>query len=352
MVYLLVLNELKSYFLSQNPEIRDGEKQPSHLNRLIAAFKNAMVEAYLTFLHSTLPLLINLNLLLQRRDPIIHLMYNALFDTSVVLLSRFMSPEIVSQYKNNMLDKEAIKAPTEDLLNYLTTDKLFVGFLARSKVNEMLSDGTISDKEKRNFFDACLCFHKTGFLYALNNFPLKNDLLKHVRVFNFLNQKCSFESIRFLLEQDLKYYISFSPLQLVQLEEEFILLQSITLEDFSEAALSEASIRVDGDGQTVTYRIEVLWYYLYMMKVAGTNRSKFENLFKMAKVVLAIVHSNADEESMFSHIRKNLTPQRASLNLDGTLSSIVSFQLNRPQGESCYMYKPSSNVIEKAKKAT
>ena len=50
-----------------------------------------------------------------------------------------------------------------------------------------------------------------------------------------------------------------------------------------------------------------------MTKVAGTNRSKFENLFNMDKVVLVIVHSNAEEESVFTHIRKNLTPQRASL---------------------------------------
>ena len=148
----------------------------------------------------------------------------------------------------------------------------------------------------------------------------------------------------------MEHYISFSLLLLVELEE-FILLQSIAVEVFSEAALSEASTRVDGDGQTVTYRIDVLWYYLYMMKVAGTNRSKFENLFNMDKVVVVIIHSNAEEESVFSHIRKNLTPQRASLNLDGTLSSIISFQLSRPQSEPCYMYKPSSNVIKKDKKA-
>ena len=104
----------------QNPKIRDGEKQPSCLNRLIAAFKNAMVEAYLTYLHSTLPLLINLNLLLQRSDPAIHLMYYAVFDVSVVLLSCFMLPEIVTQFKNNMLGEEAI----EDPLNYLTTNYL------------------------------------------------------------------------------------------------------------------------------------------------------------------------------------------------------------------------------------
>ena len=39
------------------------------------------------------------------------------------------------------------------------------------------------------------------------------------------------------------------------------------------------------------------------MKILGTLKSKFENLFKLAKVVLCIIHSNAEEESLFSHIK-------------------------------------------------
>ena len=89
-----------------------------------------------------------------------------------------------------------------------------------------------------------------------------------------------------------------------------------------------------------------------MMKIPGTNKSKFENLFKLAKMVLSAVHSNAEEESLFSRVRKNLTSQRASLQLDGTLSSIISFQLNRPQGQPCYKYESFPKAIEKAKKVT
>ena len=65
------------------------------------------------------------------------------------------------------------------------------------------------------------------------------------------------------------------------------------------------------------------------MKIPGTSKSKFENLFKLAMVVLCIVYSNAEEESLLSRVKKNLPPQRASLTLDGLLSSIMSFQLNR-----------------------
>ena len=56
---------------------------------------------------------------------------------------------------------------------------------------------------------------------------------------------------------------------------------------------------VDDEGEGVTYEI----------KIPGTSKRKFENLFKLARLVLCIVHSNAEEESLFSPVRKNLMPQ-------------------------------------------
>ena len=55
-----------------------------------------MQKVYLNYLHGALPKFITLNLLLQQSDLIIHFMYDALFDTLVILLSRFMSPQIVN----------------------------------------------------------------------------------------------------------------------------------------------------------------------------------------------------------------------------------------------------------------
>ena len=138
---------LKSYFLSQNPEMKDGEQKLTRLNRLINSFANEMQEIYLNFLHGALPTLINLNLLLQRSDPIIDLMYDAVFDTSVTLLSRFISPDIVTQYKNHKLSNEDIRIIVEDPDYYLPTNTLFVGFLARTLANKLLHDGTISENE-------------------------------------------------------------------------------------------------------------------------------------------------------------------------------------------------------------
>ena len=113
-----------------------------------------------------------------------------------------------------------------------------------------------------------------------------------------------------------------------------MLLQSITLDVFDSYVKQEACIRVDDEGEGVTYRNDVHRYHLYEMKISGTSKSKFKNLFKVARVVLSIVHSNAEEELLFSPVNKNLTPQRVWISLDESLSSIMSFQLNREKNDT------------------
>ena len=40
------------------------------------------------------------------------------------------------------------------------------------------------------------------------------------------------------------------------------------------------------------------------MKVPGMERSKFDQRFKLAKVILTIVHNNNGEEWLFSRVKK------------------------------------------------
>ena len=136
-------------------------------------------------------------------------------------------------------------------------------------------------------------------MYAVKNFPLFNDSIKHARAINIFNTSCSFESVLYLVNH-LKSYVSFTNEEINNLEQELILLHTVTLDDFSTAIKDEAAIRIDEDGNSVTYRIDVLWFYLHEMKIIGTQCSKFHNLFRLARVVLSIVHSNAEEESIFT----------------------------------------------------
>ena len=53
-----------------------------------------------------------------------------------------------------------------------------------------------------------------------------------------------------------------------------------------------------------------------------------KKLFKVAKPILVLPHSNAGEERVFSMVRKNKTTFRSSLSMVGSLSSILTILLN------------------------
>ena len=112
------------------------------------------------------PTLINLNLLLQRSDPIIHIIHDQLFSTTCVLLSRFVTPDIVKRSKQGETIAE-ITELVQDPDKLLAKDKFFLSYLARSQIKKLLSEGDNSQFEYDNFFDACQAFHKEAFLYAV-----------------------------------------------------------------------------------------------------------------------------------------------------------------------------------------
>ena len=66
--------------------------------RLTAVFKHPLTEVMQMLLHTALPPPMNLILLLQRSDPLIHILYDALLTCVKNLWSRFVSPELVRKF--------------------------------------------------------------------------------------------------------------------------------------------------------------------------------------------------------------------------------------------------------------
>ena len=94
------------------------------------------------------------------------------------MLGRFAQPEVVMQYKRGEISYEEIKVEVMKLY-----------FLVRGQVNALLSDGTITEKQVQTFYAVCLDFHRTAFPYAIKNFPIKDEFLKHARFLSFYDQK-------------------------------------------------------------------------------------------------------------------------------------------------------------------
>ena len=136
--------------------------------------------------------------------------------------------------------------------------------------------------------------------------------------------------------------------EISKLHEEFVQYQLLNTTDIPEDIWKMAAV-AEEDGSDSHYRMDVIWNYLSTKKHID-GRAMFGRLFKIAEVILIIPHSNADEERVFSMVRKNKTPFRSSLSLDNTLSGLLSIKLG--SREPCYKFSPTDAVIDKAKKVT
>ena len=110
--------------------------------------------------------------------------------------------------------------------------------------------------------------------------------------------------------------------ELASLAQEFVDYQLLNDEDVPQMIWDKAKVGSSSDeNEDEHYRMDIIWQYLSTLK-SGDGRPRFKRLSKIAMLVLTIPHSNADEERVFSMVRKNKTPFRPSLGLDKTLSQL------------------------------
>lgn len=128
--------------------------------------------------------------------------------------------------------------------------------------------------------------------------------------------------------------------------EEFVDYQLLRDNEIPEHVWLDARIEPREEGGNVHYRMDTLWNYLATLK-SGDGYQRFQKLSCIAMLVLLIPHSNADEERVFSMIRKNKTPFRPSLGLDKTLPYLLTVKLATE--EPCHKFQP---VVERAGKVT
>ena len=131
------------------------------------------------------------------------------------------------------------------------------------------------------------------------------------------------------------------------LSEEFVEYQLLRKEDIPLQVWDKASIVIDDDH--TYHRMDVLWHHIGTLK-APDSSLRFSRLSAVAKLVLVIPHSNAEEERVFSMVRKNKTAFRPSLDPKGTLSSILTIKLAHT--EAAHQFEPNKELLKTAKSAT
>ena len=282
---------------------------------MIAAFKHPLAEAMLVFLHAAFLLLINLNLFLQRPDLLIHILYNALFTCVKQLLSRFTSPELVRKFANGNVTIVQIKGEVLKDVNILDTIKMFISFLL------CLDKDDISERFW-HLLQIRLCV-------SLHNFYLQYQQLS-VTWWIFaahLIHKFSWSKIHLpkcschCWEVEVIYQFLWS--KFVSAGGGISVPSVYHLRWYVGRSVA---IYHGNEKHAVICWINVLWYHLLLQKVPGTSWSKFHHLFKRHVSGVMHIHSNTEEEFVFSPVKKNLTPHGASLELGWTKSIILPWE--------------------------
>ena len=105
-----------------------------------------------------------------------------------------------------------------------------------------------------------------------------------------------------------RFRLNLSSKDLNELQEEFLACQLLNEREIPQTVWDDTYVVEKDDGKEVKryYGMDVIWGYLSTMKSAE-GQLMFKRLFKAAKLILVLPHSNAEEERVFSMVRKNIT---------------------------------------------
>lgn len=335
---LLQYSGLRSYFLS-------CDETQARFERLRKHFDQSITEVYLMFYQSVIPAFTSINLFLQRESPCIHLVHDKLESFIRNILGKFVKVSVLQHLDNENL----ITCDFSSEENQLNNSQIFIGFTTRLTLNQLVHDGSISNCDVRKFYNGVRQFYIRSVQYIIVTYPLNDDLLRHARFLNFEKRSSvCFDAIEYFIH---RYRFLLHPLtaprEMELLQEEFVSYQLLRESDIPSDIWDAAKV---GEAENRYYSMDVIWGYLCKLQCIGSFELKFGRLCKVAKVVLVIPHSNASEERVFSMVRKNKTPFRPSIGLDGTLSSIITVKLGLE--DPCYKFEPSKALLDNSKKAT
>ena len=130
--------------------------------------------------------------------------------------------------------------------------------------------------------------------YILKKFPINNEVIRHASVADPRKRlESKFESVSFFMDR--------FPLledKRDSIQHEFVHYQ---LDDLSGVSISPER------------RADDMWVEISNLKDKSTSEQKYVYLPKIMLAILSIPHSNAEDERIFSLVRKNSTEFRPSL---------------------------------------
>ena len=215
-------------------------------------------------------------------------------------------------------------------------------------LTKCLAEGDISVQQLKKFYSAVRQFYIAAAQYMWKNLPLNDDVLRNAQFVNWNKRRSTtFAEASFFVER-YSNILNLSVREIELLHDEFVDYQLMNESDLPDDVRQAATVQLDDDGNAVSFRMDIIWGYLGNLKV--NDYPRYKTLSKLAKLILVLPHSNAEEERAFSIIRKNKTCFRGNLDINRTLSAIMTIKKN--SSTPCFQYQPSNEVVKSSKKVT
>ena len=200
----------------------------------------------------------------------------------------------------------------------------------------------------QRFYNAVAAFYRAAAQYAVAKLPFNDKVLENSRFVNFEKRReHDFTMVEFFLQR-FQHHLQMTVDEQEKLQEQFIDYQLLSNNSIPQHVWNDATVKTDEDGTPCLFRMDVIWGQFNAIKSAD-GAPRFHLLAQVALTVLCLPHSNAEEERVFSMIGKNKRAERSSLDVKGTLSSIMTVKLADLNAKT---FTPPASVLKAAKSAT
>jgi len=282
-----------------------------------------MTKSVLLFLKATQPIFDQMNTILQKDEPQIHLLTSHCTSLLTDVLVRFVKASAITA------SKDIFSVKYSDRQNQKDRDVLVIGTECKQYLTEMKSQNLMSSRQRNEFYSGVRQYYVKAVDYILARLPIHDTLLNHVQVFDIEQMSSmTFESVLYFVERfPLMMGISGGENKaefMDELEQEFLKCQVD---------------QIDVQDQ----RIDTVWHNL---------RQKYPKLAKVALGVLSIPHSNAESERVFSAVRRTDTEFRPNMSTKLLESLVTTKTWLKSHNIKCYDSQFPESLLKEAKSAT
>jgi hypothetical protein len=273
-------------------------------------FNNKITKCYMLFLKYILDIVNKLNLEFQSETPKVTLLLERVTNLYKIILRSFIKKTVLDKYKNNV---ELINVNDPSI--FLELNVMYFG----AHLELFLSDNQINSSELQSFKRRSLDFYV--------------ELCKQIRSrFDFKNETLQFASL-------------FEPSAVVS-RNVISIAQAANIFFDLKVDLEQLNIEWHLAGEIGTpfevLNVDNFWGSLFKQK-NSLDEPLFPNLMNVVSRILALPHSSAAAERLFSQMKLIKVPTRNKLAVRTVCSILHTKELLK--NTTCYNFQPSNNML-------